>query len=41
MKIRKVDEDVSDVKNLSEHTFFPGEYMPLDLAVFFPGGYVP
>ena len=33
-----VAERLSDVKNLDEHTFFPGQYVPYDLAIFYPGG---
>ena len=35
------DENFSDVKNLEEHTFFPGQFTSFDLAIFFPGGFVP
>lgn len=38
--IRREFEDVSDVKNLQEHTFLPGQDVSLDLAVFFPCGMV-
>lgn len=35
------EEQFSDVKNLEEHTFFPGEFAPYDLSLFYPGGFVP
>lgn len=38
MKQLSAEENFSDVKNLREHTFFPGEYIPFDLALFLPGG---
>ncbi len=41
MKQRDLSEDFSDVKNLQEHTFFPGQYVPFDMALFNVGGFVP
>lgn len=35
------DENFSDIKNLNEHTFFPGEYTSCDLGLFYPTGFVP
>lgn len=35
------DEYFSDVKNLREHSFLPGQTVPFDLALFYPGGFVP
>ena len=33
-----VTEKLSDVKNVDEMPMFPGQYAPLDLALFYPGG---
>ena len=31
-------EQMSDVKNLDERVFTPGQYVPLDIALYNPGG---
>ena len=33
-------ERLSDVKNVDEMPVFPGQYVPFDLAIFYPGGMV-
>ena len=33
-----IGEQFSDVKNVDDLPLFPGQYMPFDLALFYPGG---
>lgn len=33
-----IAERFSDVKNVNEEPLYPGQYVPFDLAVFYPGG---
>ena len=33
-----IGERFSDVKNVDELPWFPGQYAPFDLALFYPGG---
>ena len=34
-------EGLSDVKNVDEIPFLPGQYTPVDMALFYPGGMMP
>ena len=34
----RLAERLSDVKNIDEGTVFPGQYVPMDFALFYPGG---
>ena len=33
-----VEEQFSDVKNVLDHTFYPGQYVSYDIALYNPGG---
>lgn len=42
MRERDLDlENFSDVKNLHETPMYAGRFVPLDVALFYPGGVLP
>lgn len=35
-------EELSDVKNVgADEVYYPGQYVPFDMALFYPGGFIP
>lgn len=34
-------EQISDVKNVDEPTWLPGQYVPFDMALMYPSGMMP